>query len=268
VSVQSCSENEDIIFAAEQKVLLDSYASVGEKHNLMTDEIYKQLKSIPKLKGNSKSVLSKDDAIEEVKHKTIDVIGYDIYSHKGVKDVVDKSFYFPKRGVRLKNGNQESNIDSIINNPELSSTFKQLYKELIVISDSYTLSIEQQKEKIDRFNLLAFELLDNEELEYILIGSSVSAASFEYWHTNMEEWLQLVVRDKKIRLKSGNENFWLPGGGLYDGMTGADVGGAVGGAITGGVGAGPGALIGGVAGGVGASTGQVVDNIGEYLGWW
>jgi hypothetical protein len=262
-----------VSFTQEEQNILSKNSVYGEQHNTYMKEIHENLYLMTNLKGGYKPL--QDNVIDVVKSITINVIGDDLYSlNAEMKGIIDESFCIGKH-VRLKNTSQENFIDSIINNSGVSSNFKKLYRELIVVSNNNNLTIEKQKSEIEKLEKTAFSILNEKELCYFLAGSSVSKASFEYWHTNMDKWLELFGINKKIRLKNGSENFWNDGG-YYDGMTGADVGGMVGGIITGGiggaalggVGAGAGALFGGVAGSVGASTGKVVDNIGRNYGWW
>lgn len=262
---QSCTEaieNDEQTFTQEQKEIIQQYSYIGIEHNDIMAMTYDRLNI--KTKGSSR--ITKEKLVEATKIATkkalIDiqryneqVIDFEKFYHVGISnnktksDKVDKTYF-------------EFVIDTYASN-----NLKKLVTELIAISNNYNQSIHQHKNKVDRLNKLAFSTLNEEELSYFLMGSSVAIASFEYWQANFDDWCELAGVQPIPKVKSGGMETVYQ---IMDGMTGADVGGAVGGAITGaiggaaagaGIGAGPGAAIGAVAGGCGASTGKVIENI-------
>jgi hypothetical protein len=271
VCVQSCESNDAAKLLPEQKAYIEKYAFVGEQHNADMQKIAERLEIIKARLEESSLDNSSNDVVDVVKSVTMEVVGSESFSStEDFNNFFDEIFSFPNGNVTPK-----SITDSIIRSSDLSSDFKLMYKKLIEISDNYDLSIEQEKKAVDSLTQFAFALLKAEELDYYLIGASVSVASFEYWHTNIEQWQQLfeehgIGATPKVSLKGGSGGFWTRG--IYSGMSGADVGGAITGAIAGaglgGIGAAPGALAGAVGGGIGASTGQVINNIGSHFGWW
>lgn len=178
--------------------------------------------------------------------------------------LIDFDKFFNVNTEKIKNKN-ESYIDSIIYSDVRSEQFKKMIEELITVSDDFTLSILEHKNRVNQLNKLAFSTLDEEELGYFLADSSTACASFEYWHNHLQEWVELFKAESTQQLTKSNSNWWLPAtGGISEGMTGADIGGAVSEAIVGAI-TGPGAGISAVAGGVAASTGKVDENIFNYL---
>jgi hypothetical protein len=268
IFMQSCDRNEDFIsYTQGQKYLLEKSSFIGEEHNTNMQRIYEELSLRTKSDGGFVYKFTKENVVEIIKSKTEKVIvdRASLYANQPDKQYVEELVnmaFFVDKSVRLKNTNAESFADSIINVSSISPTLRKLVKDLIQMSDNYKLSIEQHRDKVNEMNKTAFATLNDMELEIFLAGSSVACASFEYWHTNINDWIALIKGGNIPRLKNGSESpydSWV-----LEGMIGADVGGAVGGAIVGCV-TGPGAVVVSIATSSGASVAQLVGNVWNYF---
>lgn len=270
IYVQSCSsdESDTTEFTKDQKHLIEKYAIVGKEHNdamaVIFNSLIKDTKSTNMLKGK--------DLAEAVKQKTVQVLQSKGYN----TEIINFDIFFNTNKGQTKSAYEDYMTSTIFNNGR-SEKFKEIVKELVRVSDDYELSIQEHKNKVSQLNKLAFSTLNDEELDYFLIGSSTACASFEYWHTHFQEWYDLLGGYFVPRVKVGNErDYWepaCPNGtsanyGICHGMVGADIGGAIGGAMSGAIAA---AVTAGVsvvgtavASGVGSSAGVVINNIIEH----
>jgi hypothetical protein len=273
VFMQSCNTEDDIEFTQEQKEVLKESSFIGKEHNRNMQKIFDQLNVKAKLKKTEDFRFTKNNIFQVFKAATEVVLEESATNDLDKKYIQDASKrYFSDRHsqIRTKSNSPDSFYSSIIED-KISKNLLNLVQSLIDISENQQLSIKAQKIKVDKLNQMAFSSLNKEELKIFLAGSSIACASFEYWHTNINDWKTLVLGAEIPRLKGDyNETHNPYDHWLMEGMIEADIKGGVEGAIGGaavgallgaGAGAIPGAVASAVAGSSLASIDQLASNI-------
>ncbi len=274
VFMQSCSNNDDIVdFTIEQKRILEESSFIGKEHNRNMQDVYERLYIKHRLKNTEAIKFTKDNIFQVFKATTETILKENYVGNldeKYIQTVAEKYFTPKNSQIRIKSNNANNLFDAEMED-KMSEKLSKLIRELINVSENLYLSIREHKIKVDQLNKIAFSSLEHDELTIFLAGSAVACASFEYWHTNINNWFALIHGYERPRLKNGSESpydHWL-----LQGMVEADVKGGVEGAIggaavglltSGGVFSVPDAVLGAIAGSSISSIDQLVINMWKH----
>jgi hypothetical protein len=233
-------------------------SSIGEIHNLYLANFINEVRSEIENKGFSQFKTN------DLKNIFQQEVLNDIHGTEGANAEL-RAFakhQFESQLVNIRYDLNAYNKNIVINATHVSSTFKTIAINLI--DDANAIGAEKNIEFLKNKYLKLLEEngknLTEIESGIILAGISTMENSFSYWATDDVIWVNTLGEPQNV----------YAGGGLGDGIGGADVGGCVGGGVFGalvggtvtlGIGAAPGWLVGAIGGGVSASIGKGAENL-------
>ena len=262
-----CSENsvDNTKEVSSLKELTAKYKYVGEDHNAGMQSIVESI-------NNTGHINSRKEIMRLVEKSGTNFIeelsSSDVQTQQNKKRFINHLEIIKKRSksTSLKSSRPYKQIFS---SNKLSSTQKKLIKDIrhVLSANSDLLVI---KNKLDSINQEASQKINNkEELEVIIMATTVAKSSIAYWNENLDKWTEAVieVNGENSKLSSNQISNAVDPGAIAD----ADVEGAVAGAVgsvilgcaelTGGACLAAGATV----GGVGNSAGKAVTELIDYF---